>query len=283
LSQQVDGVRQPVAYASRALTEQESKAYSIYELECLAVLFGTDKFRKFLEHREFLLETDNQAFSWLLSHSRQLGKIGRWVVKISSLKFKVQHVRGTQNIVADSLSPMFEGHDVSEVSCPVSSILTSFPIAFQELGELQRQDVELKAIIERLERSESVPKYSLSKRIFCFSGRARSERKIVLPMATVDMVFQYFHSSPLGRHLGLFKTLSKIRQNFTWKCRYQDIRRRVSLCRECGLSKPAQNIQWGFLASQVATRPMEKLFVDYVGRFPRSKAGIIMLLVCVCG
>jgi hypothetical protein len=143
LSQEIDGVRQPVAYASRTLMAQERKASSIYELESLAVLFGTDIFRKYLEHREFLLETENQALSWLLSHPRQLGKIGRWVVKISSLKFKVQHVRGTQNIVADSLSRMFEGHDVSDVPCPVSSILTSFPIAFQELGELQRQDVDL--------------------------------------------------------------------------------------------------------------------------------------------
>jgi hypothetical protein len=83
LSQEFDGCRQPVAYASRTLTAQERKASSIYELECLAVLFGTDKFRPYLEHAEFLLETDNQPLSWLLSHPRQLGKIGRWVVKIS--------------------------------------------------------------------------------------------------------------------------------------------------------------------------------------------------------
>jgi hypothetical protein len=107
LSQEVDGVRQPVASTSRALTAQERKASSIYGLEGLAVLFGTDKFRKYQEQTEFLLETDNQALSWLLSLPRQLGKIGGWVVKISSLKFKVKHVRSTQNIVADSLPRIF--------------------------------------------------------------------------------------------------------------------------------------------------------------------------------
>jgi hypothetical protein len=35
---------------------------------------------------EFLLETDNQPLSWLLSHLWQLGKHGPWVVRISSLK-----------------------------------------------------------------------------------------------------------------------------------------------------------------------------------------------------
>jgi hypothetical protein len=76
------------------LTAQGRKASSAYELECLAVLFGIEKFRQYLEHAEFLLKTDNQALSWLLSHPRQLGKIGRWVVRISYLKFKVKHIRG---------------------------------------------------------------------------------------------------------------------------------------------------------------------------------------------
>jgi hypothetical protein len=90
------------------LSAQERKASSTYELECLAVLFGTEKFRKYIEHKEFILEMDNQPYSWLLSHPRQLGKTGRWVVKISALKFQVRHIRGTQNIVSDTLSRMYE-------------------------------------------------------------------------------------------------------------------------------------------------------------------------------
>jgi hypothetical protein len=50
LFQEVDGIRQPVAYASRTLTSQERKAASTYELECLAVLFAMDKFREYIEH-----------------------------------------------------------------------------------------------------------------------------------------------------------------------------------------------------------------------------------------
>jgi hypothetical protein len=104
LSQEVDGVRLPIAYASRTLSAQERKAASTYELECLAVLYAMDKFRKYVEHQAFILETDNQALSWLLSHPRQLGKIGRWVARISALKFEVRHIRGTQNIVGCSVT-----------------------------------------------------------------------------------------------------------------------------------------------------------------------------------
>jgi hypothetical protein len=51
LSQEFDGVRQPIAYASRTLFAQERKASSVNELEYLAVLFGTEKFLKYIEHQ----------------------------------------------------------------------------------------------------------------------------------------------------------------------------------------------------------------------------------------
>jgi len=35
------------------------------------------------------------------------------------------------------------------------------------------------------------------------------------------------------------------------------------------------------MPSEVAQRPMQKIFIDYVGKIPRSKAGNTALLVCV--
>jgi hypothetical protein len=68
----------------------------VYELGCLAVFFfGIEKFIFFLEHREFILQANNQTLSWPLSHSRQLEKIGKSVVKISCMKFKVLQAGGT--------------------------------------------------------------------------------------------------------------------------------------------------------------------------------------------
>jgi hypothetical protein len=94
LLQQFEGERQPIVFASQTLTQQERK-YSAYELEYLAVLFGPKKFRAYLEHVEFDLETYNQALMWRLSHPRQLGRIARWVIQLSTFKFQVHHIRGT--------------------------------------------------------------------------------------------------------------------------------------------------------------------------------------------
>ena len=111
------------------------------------------------------------------------------------------------------------------------------------------------------------------RQVLCCRERKGRAPKIVLPSKLVPMVFSYYHNSPVGGHKGISKTISSIRKNFIWKGMDRDIATRVKACHLCGLSKPAQNTKLGLLSSDVASRPMEKLFIDYVGPFPRSKSG----------
>jgi len=49
----------------------------------------------------------------------------------------------------------------NQVVCHLA--LTTFPLAFQELGQLQREDSVLAGIMAKLERGDKVDNYSLSK------------------------------------------------------------------------------------------------------------------------
>ena len=60
LNQRVGEHLAPIAYYSSLLSPAQ-RNYSTYEKECLAVLSGCDKFRPYLEHREFKLHCDNLA------------------------------------------------------------------------------------------------------------------------------------------------------------------------------------------------------------------------------
>jgi hypothetical protein len=95
------------------------------------------------------------------------------------------------------------------------------------------------------------------------------------------MVFEFFHISVFGGHLGVFKTINKTRAHFIWKGMDNDIWARVRACRTCAMSKPAQTSKLGFLASEIAQRLLQKIFVGYVGKFPGSKLGNTMILGCV--
>ncbi|KAG8235891.1 hypothetical protein J437_LFUL010121 [Ladona fulva] len=91
LNHKIDGKFSPVAYASKTLNTHEQKLSS-YELECMAYTWAVDKFKEYIQVMPFHLYTDNEALTWLFSHPKQLGKIGRMVLKLSTYKFTVHHV-----------------------------------------------------------------------------------------------------------------------------------------------------------------------------------------------
>ena len=82
-----------------------------------------------MEHQEFEFHCDNLALCWLLRKVKDVGRLGRWVLRLCPFKFKVQHTRGVDNVVADSLSRMFERQeaDVWEIwpSCKTCCSWTS--------------------------------------------------------------------------------------------------------------------------------------------------------------
>lgn len=279
--------RKPIAYASRTLTKDERK-YSIYELEALAVLFGIEKFRLYLEHAEFELHTDNQALSFVLARPRKSGRLARWAVRISAFKFKVSHIRSSQNLIADTLSRMFEGYpcedEPDESMSPIieiQNIMSQLPLAFESLSEFQHKDPSLADLIRRLSSGETIKPYILKNGLLCCNSSRDKKWKIVLPPELVPMVFKFYHVLPTGGHLGIYKTREKIREHFIWKCMDHEIRVRVKACEDCLKSKPVMNKKVGFLASHPPKAPMDKIFIDYLGPLPRSKEGNKYMLVGV--
>ena len=266
-----------VSYASRTLTAQERK-YSVFELEALAVLFGTEKFRVHFEHVSFDLETDCQALSWVLAKPRTMGRIARWAVRLSAFKFSARHIRDSDNSIADALSQMFsddsglEGEESKESPAVCSGLfqvdsfswflVSEIPIAFQSPCEHQREMKKLLPKITDLEGGKDVPGFCLRNKIlYSLVGQSRSLR-IVLPRTMVDLVFHFFHESPIGGYLGIFKTRNKIRQYFVWCEMDTDIRVRIKTCRVCAVAKPAQKANFGFLSLEVHRAPLDRLVID---------------------
>ena len=60
----------PVAYASRTLTTAE-KNYSQLEKEALALVFGVGKFHNYLYGKHFIIESEQQPLSYILTILKQ--------------------------------------------------------------------------------------------------------------------------------------------------------------------------------------------------------------------
>lgn len=145
LHQRLDEGLAPIAFYSRVLSSAERR-YSTYEKECLAVLFGREKFRAYLEHKEFELHCDNLALCWLLRRVKDIGRLGRWIVRLAPFKFRVKHTRGVDNVVADALSRMYTGEVADDEEGLCSALLESLPLVYSSLEEHQAQDEYCKKV-----------------------------------------------------------------------------------------------------------------------------------------
>ena len=95
--------RLPIAYASKKLLPRE-RNYSVIEKECLGIIWGVEKFRKYLYGVEFLLETDNKPLSYMQTAKVLNPRIMRWAMKLQPYRFRIVAIRGRDNLGADYLS-----------------------------------------------------------------------------------------------------------------------------------------------------------------------------------
>lgn len=93
----------PIAYASRKLTDCE-KRYSTIEKECLAIIFGINKFNYYLLGAEFVLETDHKPLVYMNNFKGSNPRLLRWALSLQAYYFRIVHVKGVDNIGADILS-----------------------------------------------------------------------------------------------------------------------------------------------------------------------------------
>ncbi|CAK1593440.1 unnamed protein product [Parnassius mnemosyne] len=103
LSQGPIGSDRPVAYASRTLSDTESR-YSTIERELLAVIWAVKHFRPYLYGRKFVIYTDHRPLVWLYSLKEPNSKLTRWRLRLQEYDFEIIYKNGKQNTNADALS-----------------------------------------------------------------------------------------------------------------------------------------------------------------------------------
>lgn len=93
----------PISFLSKAL-EPRAQALSTYEKECLAILLAVQKWRPYLKHPEFIIQTDHRSLVYLGEQQLTTSIQHKAFVKLMGLQYKIQYKKGAENIVADALS-----------------------------------------------------------------------------------------------------------------------------------------------------------------------------------
>ena len=102
----VDGTRvyQPIAFWSKKFSAH-SLIWATIEKEGYAIFAGVHRFAYYLVGKSFIIETDHNNLRWM--EASEVPKIVRWRVYLQSFDFKIRHIKGSNNTVADALSRLF--------------------------------------------------------------------------------------------------------------------------------------------------------------------------------
>lgn len=97
----------------------------------------------------------------------------------------------------------------------------------------------------------------------------------------VNVVISYHHYSPVGGHIDIFKTKTKVRERFFYLSLNKDAIHKVHACFDCATNKPSQNTKLGLESFVIPNCSMKKIHVNFMDKLPIAKKSNILILFTV--
>ena len=99
-----EDVWQPIAFVSKKFSDTARK-WSTIEQEAYGIFYAVKKLAYYLIGKEFVVETDHNNLLWM--EASEVAKIVRWRIYLQGFNFKLRHIPGKLNIIADWFSRTF--------------------------------------------------------------------------------------------------------------------------------------------------------------------------------
>ena len=211
--------------------------------------------------------TDHASLKWLMSLRDLSGRLARWSLQLQAYNFHIEHRKGSENVVADMLSRAVEDLEVDEIN------LLGF-----ETTEFDSE--EYQEIIHTIEaNSERLPDLKIDdgiiyKKTSFSKDDSGLEWKLWVPENLITTIISKYHDEEIASHGGISKTLHRIRKFYYWPKMVNHVKNYIQECKICKESKSSNCEMRPKMGNEVVTnRPFQKLYIDFLGKYPRSKFG----------
>lgn len=156
----------------------------------------------------------------------------------------------------------------------------------------QKRDPELQPLFHKAVSKDAIAEdavcYYTDKDVLMRKWRDRTHpsdewmevHQIVVPKVFRGEILKLGHDAPMAGHLGVRKTLDRVRRHFYWPTIDSDVRHYCKTCETCQLvGKPNQTIPNAPLRPIPAfEEPFSRIIIDCVGPLPKTRSGHEYLL-----
>ena len=249
----------PVQFASRSLNPAE-RNYSQIEREALSVIFGCEKFRKYILGNKIIIRNDHKPLLNLFAHDSGVplncsARLQRWKLRLSQYTYKFQYCKGIDNVNSDFLSrfPLNETSTVNEPYEVIFAInsLENMPITCEDIKNVTNKD-KILCVLKQYIRTgfpcNVIPELSsfknMSKELSIVNECIMFRNRVFIPESLRNAVLNQLHEF----HPGISGMKSLCRSLIWYQGIENDIINLVKNCKQCvnQLSRPPQNrsVEW---------------------------------------
>ena len=265
---------QPICYASRALTEVETR-YAQIEKELLAIVFALERFHQYTFARHVTVSSDHQPLESIIK--KPLFKAPRrlqgMLMRLQRYQVSIVYKPGREMHLADTLSrafpPNLEGEKPEEEFEQINMV-KYLPITNDRLSQIREgtlQDETMHLLLEVILKGWPEDKTSLPSQVHPYfhhrdelsaqDGLIFRGERVVIPGSLRKTIKERIHSS----HLGIEGCLRRARECVFWPGMNQEIKDYIQRCEICSEYQTA-NQKETLMPHDVPDRPWSKIGTD---------------------
>ena len=273
LSQVFDGKERVIAYASKTLTKAERR-YCVTRKELYALVHFVKYFRHYnmkIIHRPGRSHRNADGMSRIRCKQCRMYSEVQAEDFAEKIEMHDQVAQVTEDQVIDLKSAQDQDKDISNIRQWVES--NEKP----DRKEKESESYFHKSLLSQWERL--TVKNGVLMRRWDILDTNDVHWQGIIPLSHRRIILKYSHDIKASGHLGIKKTLSKIRQSYYWPGLQKDVKAYVGGCDICARRKeplktkraPMEIVKSGFR--------MERIAIDILGELPITERGNRYILV----
>lgn len=250
-------------FASKTLSKVEIN-WPAYEREAYAIRWAVFRFEDYIKVGNVVIVSDHKSLEWLDTASK--GKVLRWSLYLQQFDLIIKHIEGHQNSIADWLSrsvpyedPFNDESDVLIPSFIVDSDSTSLTLDRLTIPTLPTVD-NIRTALTDVSINDLNDTY-ISNDNLRYHIRTN---KLYIPPRLQESFLYWFHVTRAGFHLGINRTIRRLRCWVWWPKLAQTVSNYISSCLICIRKHTPSKL---VTISGVLSRPLpfQLVSLDFVG------------------
>ncbi|XP_055721195.1 uncharacterized protein K02A2.6-like [Salvelinus fontinalis] len=239
-----NGAEKPIGFMSRTLSPAEKK-YSQLDKEGLAVIFGIQRFHKYLYGRTFTIVTDHKPLISLFHEQKPVPqmvspRVQRWNVWLRAYEYRIIYKPGRYHGNADALSrlpvPEIISQEEENDQVLMIDVLDDAQVNTAQIRQWTSKDVTLSQVHAFILKGwptvtepQIMPYYTRRLALSVRDGCVLWGSRVVIPPQGRGLLLKLLHQS----HPGMSRMKGLARSYVWWPKMDHDVENEVSRCEDC--------------------------------------------------